>query len=232
MSPKERVAEAAVGFLRSGMTIGLGSGSTAECFLTALAKSLSRGQLRAIRGVPTSRRSEQIAAELSIPLTTLAECPQLDLTIDGADEIDPQLNLIKGLGGALLREKIVAQASRSLLIIGEQSKVVPILGTRCPLPVEVVPFAHEAHERFFRSLGATPVLRRGAGGVTVISDNGNYIYDCRFERIEQPADLEQALLRRAGVVDCGLFLNMATMALIADEQKVTELRAPATTGRP
>jgi ribose 5-phosphate isomerase A len=220
MNAKQRAAEAALPFLRSNMVIGLGTGSTADFFLQALAAALKNGILRDIVGVPTSRQSEYRAQELGIPLTTLAKSPVLDLTVDGADEITPTLDLIKGLGGALIREKIVAQNSKQLIIIADTSKSVPTLGTKAPLPVEVVPFAHETLERFFRSLGAEPTLRR-VGGMIFNTDNGNLIYDCKFKQIDKPTEIECAIRERAGVVGTGLFLGLATTVLIADEEKVT-----------
>lgn len=224
MKPKERAAEAAIAFLRSGMVVGLGTGSTANYFLQALANALQSGKLRDIRGVPTSRQSEHRARELGIPLTSLAECPHPDVTVDGSDEIDPHLDLIKGLGGALLREKIVAQNSRRLIIIADASKQVQTLGSHSPLPVEVAQFAHESHAAFFASLGATPTLRRTADGSVFVTDNGNYIYDLKFPGIPDPRAIENAILHRAGVVDCGLFLGIAQVALIADDHGVQEMR--------
>ena len=224
MNPKQRAAEAAIAFVQSGMVVGLGTGSTADEFLRALADAISSGKLRDIRGVPTSRQSEQRARELGIPLASLAECPSPDVTIDGADEIAPNLDLIKGLGGALLREKIVAQNSRQLIIIADAGKQVQTLGTRSALPVEVAQFGHESHARFFTDLGGKPVLRRTAGGDVFVTDNGNYIYDCRFDGIPDPRKLEGLLLHRAGVVDSGLFLGLAGGALIADGTSVQHLR--------
>jgi len=209
-------------FVRSGMVVGLGTGTTADQFLQALAAAIKAGKLRDIRGVPTSRQSECRARELGIPLTTLAECPRPDVTIDGADEVDPQLNLIKGLGGALLREKIVAQNSQKLVIIADASKAVARLGTKSMLPVEVVPFAFEIQQGFLRSVGAAPNLRQTANGQTFVTDNGNHIYDCRFNGIDKPHELESALRNRAGIVETGLFLAMASVALIADDNSVQE----------
>jgi ribose 5-phosphate isomerase A len=223
MDPKQRAAEAAIPFLISGMRVGLGTGSTADFFLLALAAALSTGRLTNIAGVPTSRQSEHRATELGIPLTTLGACPLLDLTVDGADEVDPGLNLIKGLGGALVREKIVAQNSKQLIIIVDASKRVDRLCSRVSLPVEVVPFAHETQDRFFRSLGAVPVLRK-VGGMILNTDNGNLIYDCKFDRPQDPFVLERKILDRAGVVGCGLFLNMASVVLVGDEHRVTTMR--------
>ena len=210
--------------VRSGMVIGLGTGSTSDFFLQALAAALKAGMLRDVRGVPTSRRSEQRARELGIRLTTLAEAPHPDITIDGADEITPSLDLIKGLGGALLREKMLAQASNRLVIIADSSKCVPYLGARSPLPVEVVPFCHEVHVPFLRSLGAQPALRKTPEGTPYVTDNSNYIYDCRFQRIDDPTGLENALSQRAGIVGCGLFTHMAEMAIVADDGIVRKLR--------
>jgi len=216
MNPKQRAADAALEQVQSGMVLGLGTGSTADYFLQALAAALKSGRLTNLRGVPTSRQSERRAQYLGIPLATLVECPTPDLTIDGADEIDPRLNLIKGMGGALLREKIVAQNSRRLLIIADSSKSVPALGVKSPLPVEVAPFGHEIHEQFLRTLGAIPTLRKIQDALYT-TDNGNYIYDCRFTRIDDPQKLQSTLKSRAGIVETGLFIGLAHEAIIAGE---------------
>jgi len=201
------------------MIVGLGTGSTADFFLTELAAALSSGALANIKGVPTSKQSERRAIELRIPLTTLAECPVVDVTVDGADEVSPELNLIKGLGGALLREKVVAQNSKKLVIIADAGKRVTKLGTKSPLPVEVAQFGYETHAAFFRTLGAEPKLRMAGGsGMVFVTDNGNVIYDCFFaDGIADPRGLEATLETRAGVVECGLFLGLATVALIGTE---------------
>lgn len=230
MNPKQRAAEAALELLENDMVVGLGSGSTSECFLVALAGAISSGRLRGILGVPTSIACQNRATELGIPLTSLTDCPQIDITIDGADEIAPNLDLIKGLGGALLREKIIAQCSRKLVIIADSSKLVPVLGSKGPLPVEVVAFAHQIQEPFLRSLGCQPVLRRNADGSIFVTDNGNYTYDCRFSRIDDPAALLHKLKSRAGIVDCGLFLGMADMAIVASDVQVSRLHRPARIG--
>jgi len=215
-----------MGYLHDGMVIGLGTGSTADFFLQALGGALKDGRLHNIVGVATSRQSERRALELGIPLTTLAQSPRLDVTVDGADEIDPELELIKGLGGALLREKIVAQNSERLVIIADASKTVMKLGTKSPLPVEVAQFAHETQETFLTSLGATPTLRRGSDGTAYVTDNGNYIYDCRFVAgIGDPQALSIALRERAGIVESGLFLGLATVALVAGDEEVRVLRS-------
>jgi len=220
MSPKQRAAEAALQFVQSDATIGLGSGSTAEFFVRALGEALRTGRLKNVRGVPTSDRTEQLAREVAIPLTTLAHQAELDVTVDGADEVSESLNLIKGLGGALLREKIVAQNSKRLVIVIDQSKRVDVLGVKSPVPVEVAPFAHEAQERFLRSLGCLPTLRMTADGKPFVTDNGNFIYDCKFDRISDPHALQAALAQRAGVIETGLFLGMHPTVIVGDEQTV------------
>lgn len=223
MNPKQRAAEASLQFVRDGMVVGLGTGSTADYLLQALAAALRDGRLTEIRGIPTSRQSERRAQHLGIPLVSLADA-RPDVTIDGADEVDSNLNLIKGLGGALLREKIVAQNSREVIIIADASKAVPKLGTKSPLPVEVAQFAYESHVEFFRSLGAAPALRKTQDGAPYVTDNGNYIYDCKFAGIDDPEKLSDTLRDRAGVVETGLFVNIATLALIADDNGVQERR--------
>jgi ribose 5-phosphate isomerase A len=216
MNPKQRAAEAALEFVHSNMIVGLGTGSTADFFLIALAAALKSGRFRNLRGVPTSKHSEQRATELGISVATLLQCPHPDVTIDGADEVAPNLDLIKGLGGALLREKIVAQNSKKLVIIADESKSVTKLGTHSMLPVEVTPFGHEIQEPFFAGLGATPVLRKTAAGEVFVTDNANYIYDLKFASgIDSPAKLEVALKSRAGIVETGLFLGIASVALVA-----------------
>jgi ribose 5-phosphate isomerase A len=197
MDAKRRAAEAAVPLVSSGMAVGLGTGSTADYFLKALAAALASGQL--------------------------GKVGLLDLTVDGADEVDPQLQVIKGLGGALVREKIVAQNSRRLVIIADEGKLVKQLGTKAPLPVEVVQFAAEVQERFFRSIGAEPTLRK-VGGMVFNTDNGNLIYDCRFPTgIADPVATERLILDRAGVVGCGLFLGMADVVLVGSEDGVKRM---------
>jgi ribose 5-phosphate isomerase A len=224
MDPKQRAALAAVEMLTSGMVVGLGTGSTAEYFIRALGEAIRSGRLKDIRGVPTSNRSAQLARELSIPLVSLAQVDQIDVDVDGADEIDPKLDLIKGLGGALLREKIIAQNSRRMVVIADASKRVDVLGSRAPLPVEVVQFEHDAQARFLRTLGCTPTLRTGADGKPFVTDNGNVLYDCRFARIQDAEGLEAALQQRAGIVESGLFLDIANTAIIADEDGVKVLK--------
>lgn len=208
--------------VRSGMRLGLGTGSTVAYALDALGEALREGRLWDIAGVPTSDRTAERARRLGIPLLELHEVERLDVTIDGADEIDPALDLIKGLGGALLREKMVAQATERFVIIADDSKRVAHLGETAPLPVEVIPFGWQAHLRFLEGLGARSVLRQ-KGDAPYVTDNGNYILDCHFEQgegIEDPSVLEWQLLGRAGIVEHGLFLDMAAVAYIATSNGV------------
>ncbi|MBC7260402.1 MAG: ribose-5-phosphate isomerase RpiA [Chloroflexi bacterium] len=207
----------------SGMVLGLGTGSTARYAVEMIGERLRDGRLQDIVGVPTSKATEKIALEVGIPLTTLREHPVIDLTVDGADEVDPHLVLIKGLGGALVREKIVARASRQVVIIVDESKLVQTLGSKAPLPVEVIPFGWGTYLNQLRSFGCEPVLRM-SGTEPYISDGGNYIVDCRFERIENPAKLECALNCIPGVVDNGLFVGLASLVIVASESGVRELR--------
>jgi len=225
---KRLAAEAAFAEVRSGMVLGLGTGSTVAHLLDLLGAALAEGKIRDVVGVPTSLRTEEHATRLSIPLVGLADRPSIDLTIDGADEVSPTLDLIKGAGGALLREKMVAQASKRLIIIADRRKVVERLGTVSPLPVEVVSWGWEAHVAFLRRWGAKASLRTGADGEAVRSDNGQFFLDCCFsDGIEDPSGLEEALRARAGVVESGLFLGLAHEAIIASEDGVARMKRDA-----
>jgi len=209
LEAKRRAAVEAVDRIASGMVIGLGSGSTAALAVDEIGRRLADGTVRDLVGVPTSQATHDQALRCGIPLGTLEEHPVLDVTIDGADEVDPQGNLIKGLGGALLREKIVASASRRLVIVVDPSKLVEQLGTRSPLPVEVVTFAAGTHAEAIRALGAEPTLRPGPDGHPFRSDEGHVILDCRFARgIADPWAVQTALRARPGIVETGLFLDM------------------------
>jgi len=211
---KRQAAQQAVELVRSGMVLGLGHGSTAHYALVRIADLLRSGELRDIRGVPCSLQVDAAARDLGIPLTTLDDDPVLDLTIDGADEVDPELNLIKGGGGALLREKIVAQASRREAIVVDEGKLSPGLGSRCALPVEVVPFGWRRQLAFLESLGARAVLRQ-SDGAPFHTDQGNLILDCQFGRIRDPLALAREIEARAGIVAHGLFLGLATDLFVA-----------------
>jgi ribose 5-phosphate isomerase A len=212
---KRAVGEAAAALIEDGMLVGLGSGSTASLMVKALGRRVREHGLR-VTGVPTSVDTEKLAREEGIPLAELGT-GRLDLVIDGADDIERgTLRLIKGLGGALLREKIVAEAGRRFVVIGDSSKVVTTLGDRSPVPVEVVRFGHVATAGRLVSLGGKPVLRLGRDGAPFVTDGGNVIYDCGgFAPIRDPFTLQRELTSIAGVVETGLFLNVAQQALIA-----------------
>lgn len=213
--PKRRAAAEAVRRVASGMVIGLGTGSTAAFAVEEIGDRLARGEIRDLVAIPTSNRTRELALRRGIPLTTLNERPHVDLTIDGADEVDPHGNLIKGGGGALLWEKIVAAATTTYLIIVDRSKLVPVLGRRAPLPLEVMPFGWRTHVDTVRALGAEPVLRMDEQDEPFISDGGHYILDCRFaEGILDPHFVDRELRARPGVIETGLFLGMAPEVIV------------------
>ena len=214
---KRSAALKAVEYVEPGMIIGLGSGSTAVYAVREIARKLGEGELDGILGVPTSMQVEQEARELGIPLTTLDEHPHLDLTIDGADEVDPQLELIKGGGGALLREKIVAQASLREIIVVDETKLSDSLGTRFALPIEVLQFGRAPETEFLESLGASVVLRENSGGEPIVTDQGNWILDAEFGPIGDPSTLSDRLDRRAAVAAHGLFIGLATDLIVGGE---------------
>ena len=220
---KRQAAERAIELVESGMVVGLGHGSTAVFAVRRIAQLLRAGELRDILGVPCSLQVEEEARRLGIPLTTLDEHPIVDLTIDGADEVDPHLNLIKGGGGALLREKILAQASRREIIVVDESKLSPMLGTHRPVPVEVVPFGWRSQAAYLGSLGARPAVRQKDDGTPFTTDQGNLILDCDFGPISQPAQLAIWLNTRAGIVEHGLFLELATEVIVASDQGIRHL---------
>jgi ribose 5-phosphate isomerase A len=189
-----------------------------------LAALRGEGKLANVVGVPTSLETESLARSLGVPLTTLEEHPVLDLAIDGADEVDPGLCLIKGGGGALLREKIVAQASRRLLIVVDESKLSPRLGTRCAVPVEVLPFGWRAQALFLEGLGARVTRREARDGAPYRTDQGNFILDCAFGPISSPAGLATKLEARAGLVEHGLFIGLTSELLVAGPRGVEHRR--------
>ncbi len=218
MTLKEAAAREALNYVQDGMTLGLGSGSTTAIFVDLLGKRLVSGQLRHIQGVPTSEGTATQARRLGIPLTTLDEHPRLDLAVDGADEVDPHLNLIKGLGRAHLREKIIAVHAERFLVIVDESKLVSILGTRGPLPVEILPFEYKAHLAWLNTLGCRAELWVEADGSPAQTDNGNYLARCWFEGgISNPAALARSLEARPGIIEHGLFLGMANVVIAAGE---------------
>lgn len=208
---KRAAAQAAAAYVNSGMTIGLGTGSTVNYLLDELGKRIRQGL--EMEGIPTSIKTEKLAREKGIPLTDFSQTTKIDLAIDGADEVDSQLQLIKGGGGSLVREKIVAAAADQLIIIVDASKRVPKLGA-FPLPIEVVPFGWEKTAERIAAYGCTPVLRKN-GSDPFISDNGNYILDCLFQTISQPEQLHQQMKQLVGVVETGLFLHMTDRLLVA-----------------
>jgi ribose 5-phosphate isomerase A len=215
---KRKAGERAVDFIRSGMVVGLGHGTTAIFALRRIARMLKDGQLEDIQGIPCSQQVEHDARELGIPLTTLDAHPAIDVTIDGADEITMQLNLIKGGGGALLREKIVAQASHREIIVIDASKLSPHLGTHWAVPVEVVPFGWRTQLDYLTTLGAKISLRREEkSGTPFRTDQGNLILDCDFGPLDDPAELAAKLTQRAGIIEHGLFLDLVTDLIIGDE---------------
>jgi ribose 5-phosphate isomerase A len=223
---KREAAARAVDLVQSGMVVGLGAGSTALWGVRLLAERLRDGTLRDVVGIPCSSQTEAEARARGVPLTTLEEHPVIDLTFDGADEVDPQLNLIKGGGGALLREKIVAQASRREVIVVDEGKLSPLLGTRWALPVEVIPFGWRSQALFLESLGAAVTLRQGPNSGPFKTDEGHLILDCRFGQMHALAALAQQLAERAGIVEHGLFLGLATDLLVASAGGVRHLTRP------
>jgi ribose 5-phosphate isomerase A len=223
---KRQAAERAVEFVESGMVVGLGFGSTARYAVERIAQRLAAGDLREIVAVPTALQVEREARRLGIPLTSLDEHPQIDLTIDGADEVDPNLDLIKGGGGALLREKIVAQASRREIIVVDESKLSEKLGTRFPVPVEVLPFGRGAMAQYLEQLGAAIVHRLAPSGQPFETDQGNWILDATFGPLEDPRPVADQLDREAGIVAHGLFLGLATDVIVAGQGGLRHLHRP------
>jgi len=218
---KRKAAERALDFVESGMVLGLGTGSTVAHFLDLLGKKLAAGELVDIVGVPTSVRTGRESRQAGIKIIGLSDRDRIDLTIDGADEVSPALDLLKGMGGALLREKMVAQASDRVVIIADASKMVNRLGTLSPLPVEVVDWGPGGHIRFLEARGASVSMRLMEDGPPQKSDNGNLILDCRFaDGIADPAGLDLALHNRAGVVETGLFLGMVDAVVVAGEDGI------------
>lgn len=226
-SLKQQVAERAVEYIESGMVVGLGHGSTAILAVHRLGELLRSKQLEDIVCVPCSIQTENEARELGIPLTTLEEHPEIDLTIDGADEVDPNLDLIKGGGGALLHEKIVAQASHREIIIVDETKLSPVLGIKWPVPVEVIPFGWGSQAQFLESLGARVNPRRDTGETLFKTDQGNLILDCNFGPIPEPTLLAYELDRRVGIVEHGMFLGLASEVIVAGQEGIRHLKRKA-----
>ncbi|OGU55204.1 MAG: ribose 5-phosphate isomerase A [Ignavibacteria bacterium RBG_13_36_8] len=218
---KKQAADYAVtNYIKSGMIVGLGAGSTSLFALKKISELISKGELKNILGIPSSLQTEREAVKLNIPLTTLEEHNVIDVTIDGADETDPQKNLIKGGGGAMLREKVLAQASRQEIIIIDESKYSETLGTKFPVPVEVIPFAVTVEKIFLESLGAKVQIRIPINKDKFITDDGNNILDCDFGPIKDPRKLSALLNERAGIVEHGIFIDLCTHAVIAGKNGI------------
>jgi ribose 5-phosphate isomerase A len=217
MDLKEMAAREAVRHVKDGMVVGLGSGSTASIAIRLLGEKVKQGWR--IVGVPTSRDSEELGRSVGITIVELKDHHVVDVTIDGADEVDPDLNLIKGLGGALVREKIVASATKMEIIVVDESKMVSYLGQKAPLPVEIVRFASESTMRRLERFGCVPKLRE-KNGLAFVTDNGNLIADCRFPRIDDPNKMESSLNLVPGVVDNGLFVGLAHKVIVASKDGV------------
>ena len=217
---KELAAQKSLEFIEDGMVVGLGSGTTATHFIKLLGERVRQGLK--VRGIASSKASEDLAISLSIPVTDFQACPVIDVAIDGADEVTHQLQLIKGGGGALLREKIVASASKRFIVVADSSKLVDRLG-KFPLPVEVIQMAVPLVARRLQQMGMSPTVRKTASGANYITDEGNLILDCACGEIDDPHRVAASITEIVGVVEHGLFLDMAERALIAGDSEVTEL---------
>ena len=218
---KEAAARASLQYVKDGQVVGLGTGSTAAYFIQLLGEKVQKG-LR-IRCIPTSDRSRELALSLGIPLITLDECQEIDVTVDGADEVDPQLRLIKGGGGALLREKIVASVTKQMVVVADASKQVERLG-KFPLPVEVIRFAQAVIAKRIGALGAEVQLRLTSEGTPFVTDENNHILDCRFGEIRDADALARTLSDMPGIVEHGLFIGMASVVLFARGNEIVELK--------
>ena len=227
MNLKLLAARHALGHVRSGMALGLGTGSTTAYFVDLLAEQLASGALKDIRGVPTSEGTASRAREQGISLVSLEDYPRLDLAVDGADEVDPDLNLIKGLGRALLREKVVEIHTDRLLILVDESKIVPRLGSTVPLPVEILPFQHRVHIRWLNTLGCRAEWWLEEDESPVLTDNGNYMALCHYpDGITDPHAIARDMADRPGIIEHGLFLDMTAAVIVAGPDGVRTLEAP------
>ena len=216
---KELAGYKAAEYVKSGMVIGLGTGSTAYFATIKIGSMFKSGELKNIKCIPTSISTEKLALELGLPLATFSDVQEIDITIDGADEVDKYLNLIKGGGGAHLREKIVAQATKELIIIVNESKISKQLGENWAVPVEVLRYAYEVEKKYLESLGADTKLRQSEGD-KFITDEGNWIIDANFGVIENPSDLAAKLNARAGIAEHGLFINLAKRVIVASSSGI------------
>jgi ribose 5-phosphate isomerase A len=220
---KKKAAARAVKFVQSGMVVGLGTGSTTGFALGLIGEAIKAGRLTDISGIPSSLQTERLANELGISLTTFDKHTEIDLTIDGADEVDPQLNLIKGGGGALLREKVLAQVSHRNIIIVDEGKLSPQVGTHWPVPIEVIPFSWPVEARYLTSLDASVTLRKKRDGSPFTTDQDNFILDADFGPINHANELATQVGQRAGIVEHGLFLGLATDVIVAGKDGVRHL---------
>jgi len=226
---KQQAARRALSFVHSGMALGLGTGSTIAYFIDLLGEQIQAGRLTGIQAVPTSQWTAERARALGIPLTTLAELGRtpgvsLQLAVDGADQVDPDLNLIKGLGRALLREKVVEIHAEQFVVIVDQSKLAPQLGTKGPLPVEILPFEAAAHVRWLNTLGCRAELWLETDGSPAVTDNNNYLARCWFPNgIANPHALARTLANRPGIIEHGLFLDMASVVITAGAEGIRTL---------
>ena len=225
---KKAAGERAVDFVRPGMTVGLGTGSTAEFAIEEMSRRMRDGRLSDVTCVPSSLRTERFAGKLGLRLVGLASAAKIDVTIDGADEIDSDFNLIKGGGGALLREKVLAQNSERNIVVADESKLSRRLGSRFPVPVEVVEFALEAEKAYLESQGGEAALRAAEDGSAFLTDQGNFIIDWRFGEIEDPGRLAGRLSARAGVMEHGLFVGTASDLVIGFQGRVEHLSSGET----
>jgi ribose 5-phosphate isomerase A len=221
---KQQAGEFAAQFISSGMIVGLGHGSTAIYAIRRIAQLFKEGALKDILGIPCSNRVAQDAAALGIPLTSLAEHPIIDITIDGADEVARNLDVIKGGGGALLREKIVAQATKREIIVVDESKLSPVLGTHFAVPVEVATFGWQIQAVYLETLGAKVTVRRDTTGEPFLTDQGNYLLDCQFGAIANPDQLAAQLSTRAGIIEHGLFLGLVSEVIVAHPSGIEHLK--------
>jgi len=221
---KKMAANHAVELIESDMVVGLGTGSTAYFAIKRIAEKVQTGELRNILGIPSSERTETLARGLNIPLTDLDAHPVIDLTIDGADEVEPDLNVIKGGGGALLREKIIAQASRRNIIIVDESKWSPLLGTKWAVPIEVVPIARRTEQIYLESIGGSVTLRVDENNSAFLTNQQNFILDTHFGQISDPGGLACSLNTRAGIIEHGLFLGLATDVIVAAGRDIRHLK--------
>jgi ribose 5-phosphate isomerase A len=214
---RQKAAERAISYVQDGMALGIGTGKTTTLFIDLLGEAIQKGDIKDILAVPTSEASASRLRSCGIPITNLVDHPQLDLAIDGADEVDPDLNLLKGLGRACLREKIVESHARQFLVIVDESKLVKRLGVKCPLPVEILPFEAFSHVGWLESLGSRVEFVREGDRSLALTDNGNYLALCYFNGgFPDLYELDHKLAHRPGILEHGLFLDMASQVLVAE----------------